>query len=90
MDASRNVRVANTGTFPTQLNASQSNTAGTITTSSSTVTTTDLVGVGAVTVQISGTYAGVNLTFEVTLDGVIWVGISGQQVNALGAFDYIS
>lgn len=59
--------------FPVQLNATQTTTTGSITTSTTTVTATDLMGVGAVTVSIFGTYAGVNVTFEITMDGTNWV-----------------
>ncbi|HKX72669.1 MAG TPA: hypothetical protein VJM32_01505 [Candidatus Saccharimonadales bacterium] len=65
-----------------QLNASQTTTTGTITTATSVVTMADLAGVGAVTVTIYGTYAGVNVTFE-GFDGVNWVSVAAQQAASL-------
>src|SRR6185312_11096659 len=51
------------------------------TTSTSVVTVTDLTGIGAVTVQISGTYAGVNVTFESSVDGTNWVATAAQPLG---------
>lgn len=65
-----------------QLNAEQSNTTGSITTASSAVTMTSLAGIGAVTVSIYGTYAGVNASFEV-YDGVNWVPVFAQPTNTV-------
>lgn len=65
--------ITNTGTFPVQLNAYQTATTGSITTSTTTITVTDLMGVGGVTVSIFGTYSGVNVTFEQSTDnGTTW------------------
>lgn len=73
LDVNSNLKIVPASvTLPVQLNASQTTTTGSITTSTTTVTATDLAGVGAVTVSIYGTYAGVNVTFEVN-DGVNWV-----------------
>lgn len=63
-----------------QLDALQVATTGTITTAASIVTMTDLAGIGGVTVQISGTYAGVNMTFEASVDGTNFVTIPAQPV----------
>lgn len=58
-------------------------TTGTITTSASVVTaTTDIPNCGSVTVVIAGTYAGVNVSFEASLDGTTWVGLIGQRVDS--------
>lgn len=76
----RALKTATDGTLKTQLDAAQANTTGSITTASSVVTVTDLTGVGAVTVQISGTYAGVNVTFEASVDGTNFVAIAAQPV----------
>jgi len=82
MGASTPVVIAsNQTTVKTKLATDLGATAGTITTSTSTVVATDLSGVGAATVQISGTYAGVNVTFEGTLDGTIWFTIPAQQAT---------
>jgi hypothetical protein len=56
---------------------------GTITTATSTVTaTTDIPNAGSVTVVVAGTYAGVNVTFEGSLDGTTWVGILAQRTDS--------
>ena len=68
--------------IPVQLNAIQTTTTGTITTSTSTVVATDLSGVGAVTVSIYGTYAGVTVNFEV-FDGVNWVLIPAVPLSVV-------
>lgn len=73
--------ITNTGTFPVQLNASQSNTTGAITASGQSVTDADLMGVGAVTIQLSGTYSGFNGIFETLVSGASWVPIRGQIVD---------
>jgi len=67
---------------PVQLNAIQGTTTGTITTSTSTVVATDLSGIGAVTVSVYGTYAGVNFTFEI-YDGVNWIAIAAQPIGSV-------
>lgn len=57
-------------------------TSGTITTSTSTVTTGDVGLYNNITVVISGTYAGVNATFEVSPDaGTTWVAIVGARLD---------
>ena len=63
------------------LNASpQANTTGSITTSSTSITATDLTGIGSASVQISGTHAGINLIFETLIDGgSIWNPIQAQN-----------
>ena len=67
------------------INASpQANTTGNITTSTTTITATDMSGVGSVSVQISGTYAGVNVTFEATVDGTNWISIPALQIGSIG------
>jgi len=53
---------------------------GTITASAQTVVA-DVSHAGSASISIAGTYAGVNLTFEV-YDGVNWVGIYAQQTDA--------
>lgn len=64
--------VTNAGTFPVQLNAYQTATTGSITTSTTTITATDLMGLGGVTVSIFGTHSGINVTFEQSTDGTTW------------------
>jgi len=59
--------------------APQANTTGSITTSSTSITATDLTGVGSATVQISGTHAGINMIFEGTADGTTFFPIQGQN-----------
>jgi hypothetical protein len=54
-----------------QLAARQAMTTGTITTATSAVTASDLVGVGAATISVYGTYAGVNFVVE-GYDGTNW------------------
>lgn len=78
----RAIKTATDGTTQVQLNASQANTTGSITSAASVVTVTDLMGVGAVTVLISGTYAGVNVTFETSVDaGTTWVAVAAQPLG---------
>jgi hypothetical protein len=80
----RALKTAADGTLKTQLDAAQANTTGTITTSTGTVTATDLMGIGAVTVMISGTYAGLNVIFETSIDGGInWIGIPAQPLGTV-------
>lgn len=56
---------------------------GAITTSTTTVTaTTDVPNAGAVLVVIGGTYAGVNVTFEASVDGTTWVAVMGQRTDS--------
>ena len=59
--------------------APQSNTTGNITTSSTSITATDLTGIGSATVQISGTHAGINMIFEASADGTTFFPIQGQN-----------
>lgn len=60
-------------------------TTGTITTSTSTVTTGDVGVLNNVTVVIAGTYAGVNVIFEVSPDaGTTWVPIVGARLDGTG------
>jgi len=66
--------------IPVQLNAIQTTTTGTLTTATSTVVATDLMGVGAVTVSMYGTYAGITINPEV-YDGVNWIPIVATQLN---------
>jgi len=66
--------------------APQANTTGNITTSSTSITATDLTGVGSATVQISGTHAGINMIFEASADGgTTFFPVQGinQSTNAL-------
>lgn len=69
------------------LNASpQANTTGNITASAQNIVATDLTGIGSATVQISGTHAGINLTFEASADaGTTWFPIQAinQSTNSL-------
>lgn len=67
-------------TIKTKLANDIAQTTGTITTAASVVTTGSLSGVGSATVQISGTYAGVNVTFEASIDNTNWVGIPAVQL----------
>lgn len=64
-----------TSTIRTKLANDIAPTTGTITTSTSTITTGQLSGVGSATVQFSGTFAGVNATFEGSVDNTSWVAI---------------
>lgn len=58
-------------------------TLGSITTAASAVTaTTDIANAGTITVVIGGTYAGVNVTFEASVDGTTWIPIMGQRTDA--------
>ena len=59
--------------------APQANTTGNITTSSTSITATDLTGIGSATVQISGTHAGINMIFEASADGTTFFPIQGQN-----------
>lgn len=74
---------SNQSVIPTQLMASQPMATGTITSATSTVTTTNLAGVGAATISIYGTYAGVNFLVE-GYDGVNWyvIGFRAASANA--------
>ena len=66
--------------------APQANTTGNITTSSTTIVATDMMGIGSATVQISGTHAGINMIFEASADaGTTWFPVQGinQSTNAL-------
>jgi len=65
--------------------APQANTTGNITTSSTSITATDLTGIGSATVQISGTHAGINMIFEAAADGTTFFPVQGinQSTNAL-------
>ena len=66
--------------------APQANTTGAITTSTTTITVTDLTGIGSATVQISGTHAGINMTFESSADaGTTWFPVQAmnQSTNVL-------
>lgn len=74
--------ISNSGTFPVQLNAYQTTVTGSITTATSVVTINDLMGVGAVTVSMYGTYNSVNVTFEI-FDGVNWVGIPAMPISSV-------
>lgn len=78
----RALKTATDGTLKTVLSASQANVTGTITTSTSVITATDLTGVGSVTVNIAGTYAGVNVTFEASVDGTNFVPIAAMPVGS--------
>jgi hypothetical protein len=70
------------GVMPTKV-AGLTLTTGTITTTTSTVTATiDIPNAGTVTVVIAGTYAGVNVSFEASVDGTTWVAVMGQRVDA--------
>jgi len=73
------VIASNQSTVPTKLATDIAPTTGNITTTTTTITATNLSGAGAATIQISGTHVGVNVTFEVTIDGTIWVPIFAQQ-----------
>jgi hypothetical protein len=65
------------------LAASQANVTGSITSATSVVTAADLTGVGSLTVQISGTHAGINVTFEASTDGTNWVAVPAVSVSAV-------
>jgi len=69
-------------TLKTKLATDINPTTGNITTATSVVTATNLSGAGAATIQISGTYVGVNVTFEATVDGTIWIPIFAQQASS--------
>ena len=65
------------------LSSSNITTTGSITTSSTTIATGDISTYGAVAISISGTYAGVNLTFEASLDsGTTWIGVEGVRSDS--------
>lgn len=64
---------------PTLVAAPQANTTGNITASAQTIVATDLTGIGSVTVQFSGTFVGVNVTFEATADGTTWFPVQGMN-----------
>lgn len=76
------VIASNQNTLATKLATDIAMVVGTITSATSVVTTPNLNGVGSATVQISGTYSGVNVTFEVSVDGAIWVPIFAQQASS--------
>ena len=58
-------------------------TALSVTTSSSSTGTLSCTGYNVATVTITGTYAGINLTFEASTDGgATWVPINGAQLDA--------
>jgi hypothetical protein len=60
-------------------------TSGTITTATSAVTSGDVGVYNNVTVVISGTYAGVNVIFEVSPDaGTTWVPVVGSRLDGTG------
>jgi len=75
--------------IPVQLNAIQTPTTGTITTATSVVTATDMAGVGAVTVSMYGTYAGITVNFEV-FDSVNWVAIPAFPISSVNPVASIS
>jgi len=76
------VIASNQNTLATKLATDLALVSGAITTSTTTVTTPTLSGVGSATIQISGTHAGVNVTFEVSIDGTIWVPVFAQQASS--------
>jgi len=76
------VLASNQTTLATKLATDLAMVTGAITTSTTTVTTPSLSGVGSATIQISGTYAGVNVTFETSVDGTIWIPIFAQQASS--------
>lgn len=60
-------------------------TTGTLTTATSTVTSGDVALYNNVTVVLYGTYAGVNVIFEVSPDaGTTWVAIVGSRLDGTG------
>jgi hypothetical protein len=60
-------------------------TTGTITSATSVVGPVDISRAGAVTVMVSGTYAAVNFTFEVSIDGTTWIAIPAQPISLTNA-----
>ena len=84
-DAQIKATINGTDVVPIVNAAPQSNTTGNITTSSTSITATDLTGIGSATVQISGTHAGINMIFEATADGTTFFPVQGinQSTNAL-------
>jgi len=79
------VRTINSTDVVPMINASpQAMTTGSITTSSSVVTATDLTGVGSATISIYGTFAGVNATFE-GFDGTNWFAVVAKNVGTVTA-----
>lgn len=54
---------------------------GTITANAQTVQI-DSKRIGSAVLMVSGTFAGINLTFEASLDGTSWYGIQGARTNA--------
>lgn len=65
--------------------AAPTSTTGTVTTATSAVTTGDIGAFNNVTVVVYGTYAGVNITFEVSPDaGTTWVSIVGSRLDGTG------
>jgi hypothetical protein len=59
----------------------QVNTSGSIVASTTTITTGDLSLANNIGVTVSGTYAGVNLTFEASWDNTNWASIAGQRLD---------
>jgi hypothetical protein len=66
--------------LPVSVAAKQAPTAGTIVNATSTITATDLTGIGGATISIYGTYAGVNFTVE-AFDGVNWYVIAFRPAS---------
>ena len=67
-------------TVPVINAAPQANTTGAITTATTTIVATDLNGVGSASVQFSGTFVGVNVTFETSTDaGTTWFPTQAQN-----------
>lgn len=69
----------------TRLSAPQADVTGNITTAATSITATDLIGVGSATIQISGTYAGVSVIFEASMDNTNWIPIKAQVVGGATA-----
>jgi len=70
------------GSMPTK-EVALTQTTGSIVAATTTVTaSTDVPNCGAITVAISGTYAGMNVAFEASLDGSVWVGVLGQRTDS--------
>lgn len=69
------------GSMPVK-NAGLTLTSGAIIAATTTVTaSTDIPSAGAVLVVIGGTYTGVNVTFEASVDGTTWVTVLGQRTD---------
>ena len=80
------VRTINSQTVVPMINAApQANTTGNITASGQSITASDLNGIGSATVQFSGTFVGLNVTFEATADGTNWFPVNGfnQSTNSV-------